>query len=350
MKPLSDPFYILRVPAFWRFQLVFWSFGVLLQFLLVGLMGDQTNMFLTPRLIVVRLMTGVILSSLGAVILAWLDALRLSTVKFTMATLALILIFFSIATLVGYRVYHQINHQGPPKEILLALLILRLGIYSFWTFFFLRFITQIRRNQLLEENRHAELALLRNQVNPHFLFNALATIMAVRREEEKVVLVTQSLADYLRFSLSQHQENKKTFLYPLGEELEALRNYLEVENVRFGENLIWNFDIEEDAEGFGVPSALVQPLLENAIKYGQLTSPKPLIITVTARVQAGKLFLCVENTGSWHARVEPSVSLGSGISNLKKRLALIFRGSANLSFENSGDRVRAHLVIPSEIP
>lgn len=219
----------------------------------------------------------------------------------------------------------------------------------FWFLLYFGIKAQRESAHLKLEIQEAEIKQLRSNVDPHFLFNALATIMAVRKEEEKVALVTQALADYLRFSLSQHQGNKKIFLHPLGEELEALKNYLGVEKVRFGENLLWHFEIGEGAEEFMVPSALVQPLLENAIKYGQLTSPKPLIITVAARIQERKLLLSVENTGSWETRVEPGASLGSGIANLERRLELLYRGAASLSFETSGDHVRAHLVIPTEI-
>ena len=230
------------------------------------------------------------------------------------------------------------------------LLTVRFWSLLLWFMLYFGLKSQQESAQLKVEFQQSEINLLRSNVDPHFLFNALSTIMAIRKNEEKVALVTQELADYLRFSLSQHREKKSSFLHPLGEELGALKNYLAVEKVRFGESLEWQYDIGEGAGNFPVPSALVQPLLENAIKYGQRSSPKPLIIRITARIEKRKLSLCVENTGSWETAVQPSESIGSGIANLERRLELLYRGSAKLSYETSNGVVRAHLLIPPLTP
>ena len=227
------------------------------------------------------------------------------------------------------------------------LLTVRFWSLLLWFMLYFGLKSQQESARLKVEFQQSEINLLRSNVDPHFLFNALSTIMAVRKEEEKVALVTQELADYLRFSLSQHQKKNKSYHHPLGKELDALKNYLRVEKVRFGEALEWHYDIGEGAGDFPVPSALVQPLLENAIKYGQRTSPKPLIIRITARIEEKKLSLSVENTGFWETDGKDAESLGSGIPNLERRLDLLYRGSAKLSFETSDASVRAHLVIPS---
>jgi len=230
------------------------------------------------------------------------------------------------------------------------LLTIRFWSLLLWFILYFGLKSQQESARLKMEFQQSEINLLRSNVDPHFLFNALSTIMAIRKNEEKVALVTQELADYLRFSLSQHRDNKKSFLYPLGEELGALKNYLAVEKVRFGESLEWQYDIGEGAGDFPVPSALVQPLLENAIKYGQRSSPKPLIIRITARIEKKKLSLCVENTGLWETAVQPSESIGSGIANLERRLELLYRGSTKLSYETSNGVIRAHLLIPPVTP
>jgi LytS/YehU family sensor histidine kinase len=193
------------------------------------------------------------------------------------------------------------------------------------------------------EFQQSELKLLRSQVNPHFLFNALATIMAVRKDEEMVSRVTQSLADYLRFSLSQ--ESQDQFLHPLGQELAALENYLLVEKIRFQEKLEARIEVSEQASAAHVPTALIQPLLENAIKYGQQTSPPPLCIAIEARLSAGRLLLMVENTGRW-VEPEASDSTGLGIANLRKRLHLLYADQAELTFDRTASAVRARVSIP----
>jgi len=226
------------------------------------------------------------------------------------------------------------------------LLTVRFWSLLLWFILYFGLKSQKETARLKLEFQQSEINLLRSNVDPHFLFNALSTIMAIRKDEEKVALVTQELADYLRFSLSQYRENKNSFLHPLQKELDALKNYLEVEQVRFGESLEWHYDIGEGAGDFPVPSALVQPLLENAIKYGQRTSPKPLIIRITARIKKKTLSLCVENTGFWETRQEPDDSLRSGITNLERRLELLYRGLAKLSYETSHGVVRAQMLIP----
>jgi len=230
------------------------------------------------------------------------------------------------------------------------LLTIRFWSLLLWFILYFGLKSQQESARLKMEFQQSEINLLRSNVDPHFLFNALTTIMAVRKDEQKVSLVVQALADYLRFSLSQHQEKNKSYLHPLQKELDALKNYLEVEKVRFGEDLEWHYDIGEGTGDFPVASALVQPLLENAIKYGQLTSPKPLIIRITARIEEKNLSLCIENTGLWETAVQPSESIGSGIANLERRLELLYRGSAKLSYETSNGVVRAHLLIPPLTP
>jgi sensor histidine kinase YesM len=181
-------------------------------------------------------------------------------------------------------------------------------------------------------------------MQPHFLFNALTAVMGVSGDRAKVEALTQSLADYLRFSLSKSDDDAS----PLGDELDALENYLHVEKIRFAENLNYRIDADEEMRAISVLQHLVQPLLENAIKYGQQTSPMPLSILIQVRRAGGKLQLLVENTGSW---VEPSASsrdqgMGIGISNLRRRLQLVYSDRASLTYEHSPQRVRAMVTLP----
>lgn len=199
------------------------------------------------------------------------------------------------------------------------------------------------------EFQKAEVRLLRSQMNPHFLFNALTTIMAVRRDEAKVELVTQSLADYLRFSLQQEQnEQNAVAAHPLGDEIAALENYLQVEKVRFSDDLDWSLDAEADALRTLVPSALVQPLLENAIKYGPETGPRTLSISITARVVQGNLELEVCNSGHWLERDRTHAG-GVGLKNLKRRLELIYGHAALLDIRHGQSTVTVCVSLPARL-
>lgn len=227
-------------------------------------------------------------------------------------------------------------------------LTLRCGIYAFWVSLYIsinHFIDtareRLRLAQLETETRESELRLLRAQVNPHFLFNALNTILAVADHPQRVTETTHALADYLRFSLAQNSE-----LHPLGKELDALENYLRVEKIRFEERLEYTLEVDAAARRQPVPGALVQPLLENAIKYGQCTSPPPLRLAIRAQKRDdGGLSLVVENSGHW---VEPGSgdSTGIGLANLRRRLELIYGDQATLSTETAADRVCVRVDLP----
>lgn len=228
------------------------------------------------------------------------------------------------------------------RQIWVGVLVYRSITLLVWLLFYFGVKSFVRHSKIEREFQRSEVKLLRSQVNPHFLFNALTTIMAVRKDEEKVALVTQSLADYLRFSLSQEEEDQIS--HPLGQELDALEDYLHVEKFRFQENLESSIDTTEEARAVRVPSALVQPLLENAIKYGQQTSPLPLRIIITAKVVADKLHLSVENSGNWIEQRTTSSS-GIGIDNLRKRLHLLYGDQARLSFDRSLSAVKVNVSI-----
>jgi two-component sensor histidine kinase len=225
---------------------------------------------------------------------------------------------------------------------------LRCGIYGFWVSIYVginQFIDttreRLRLSQLEIAARESELRLLRAQVNPHFLFNALNTIIAEAEDPQRVTTITHALAEYLRFSLEQTNGQ-----HPLGQELDALENYLRVEKIRFEERFEYTLVADAAARRRMVPGALVQPLLENAIKYGQHTSAPPLRLAISAHSRAdGSLSLIVENSGHW---IEPgsSDSTGLGLANLRRRLELLHDGRATLKIETEAGRVRICVDLP----
>jgi hypothetical protein len=225
----------------------------------------------------------------------------------------------------------------------LAIFFIRVASYMIWMLLYFGIKSFKLHAEIEQEFQQSELKLLRSQVHPHFLFNALATIMAVRKDEAMVFEVTQSLADYLRYSLAQDSQDQ--VMHPLGSEVTALENYLLVEKMRFQEKLETRIAVSEEACAAQVPTALIQPLLENAIKYGQNTSPPPLCIAIEARLSEGRLLLVVENTGRW---VEPHgpKSTGIGIANLRKRLHLLYGDQAELTFDRTATAVRAQVSLP----
>lgn len=193
--------------------------------------------------------------------------------------------------------------------------------------------------------REAELKMLRYQLNPHFLFNSLNSASALIREEpERAEQMISELSDFLRYSLI----NTKVSDVSLKTELESIRTYLDIEKIRFEEKLDIRFDVESSAESFTVPSFLLHPLIENAIKFGMQTSPLPLMIEVVATGGNGSVHLEVVNTGKWKdpAKIHPSnPSNGAniGLENVRQRLEHAFPGKYAFDiFERDG---RVHAVI-----
>ena len=180
----------------------------------------------------------------------------------------------------------------------------------------------VRIAQAEAARKEAEVKMLRAQMNPHFLFNALNTIRAgIQWPPEQLVSVIDGLAGYLRFSLVHRNDE----YIPLGEEFVALADYLAVEKARFGNDLEIETHIDNEARKVAGPGILLQPLIENAIKYGRNTSPLPLRIRVRATVETGFLRVEVANTGTW-VEPNPLASIGGvGLSNLRRRLRIAHR-------------------------
>jgi len=226
----------------------------------------------------------------------------------------------------------------------------RLTLYFAWTamYFLLRQELESRDRELRfaqaeTATREAELATLRAQVNPHFLYNALTSILAECDENPRAVhAITSSLAAYLRSSLLQRHHQAR-----LGEEIDAISGYLRVEQARFEERLVHTLEIDDDARDALVPTAVLLPLVENAVKYGMRTSPVPLRIAIAATRRDGCLTLVVENTGHWiEPRPTPSDSTQIGLANLRRRLALLHQDRATLAIRHDSKSVRATVVLP----
>lgn len=198
-----------------------------------------------------------------------------------------------------------------------------------------------RRERLKSEMIESELRLLRAKADPHFLFNTLATIFAESRQPERVAELTQSLAGFLRFSLSQ-----STALQPLGDELAALEDYLRVEKIRFEEQLEYTLVADAAARCQRVPSALVQPLLESAIKFGQRTDLRPLRIAIHAQVLQEELRVEVSSIGKW-MELGHGESTGTDLANLRRRLQVLCGDEAWVWHEVMDDRVVFQVVVPA---
>lgn len=181
----------------------------------------------------------------------------------------------------------------------------------------------------------AQLKMLRYQLNPHFLFNtlnAISTLVLDKAEEDANKMLTK-LSSFLRYTLV----NQPTQRISLDQELYALGLYLDIEKVRFQDRLSIEFDIDEDAKTALVPSLILQPLIENAIKYAIAPSIDGGTITVCAKVVGQRLVLALKDTGPGLADINHIVSQsgsGVGIANTKERLLQIYGEDHEFRLEN----------------
>jgi two-component system LytT family sensor kinase len=187
----------------------------------------------------------------------------------------------------------------------------------------------------------AQLEMLRYQLNPHFLFNALNSIRAsVDEDSTRAKRMITQLSEFLRYSLLHESASK----IPLREEMEAVRNYLAIEKIRFEDKLAIEFDVETRAENFKVPCFLLNPLVENAIKHGLQTSPKPLKIKISARVEAGRLLLEVSNTGNLQENPSRDGN-GIGLKNVRERLEKLSDENGKFELLQENGFVKARIEI-----
>jgi signal transduction histidine kinase len=166
----------------------------------------------------------------------------------------------------------------------------------------------------------AQLKMLRYQLNPHFLFNTLNAISTLILDgaNETANLTVSRLSDFLRYTLDNDPTNRVT----LGSELRALDLYLEIEKVRFGERLIIRKEVESRAREALVPSLILQPLIENAIKYAVTPIEDGGTVTISAKVHDQMLILQLSDNGPGlrNGQKSKNGSGGVGLKNTRERL------------------------------
>jgi len=202
---------------------------------------------------------------------------------------------------------------------------------------------QQEREHLLTLQKHlaeSQLAQLKAQLQPHFLFNALNTISSLMQVDvERADRLLTRLADLLRSSLQASARDMTS----LGEELKLLEMYAQIMQERFTGRvtLVWN--IADDALDAEIPAMLLQPLLENAFKHGVERRLDPVTIRVAAEKQGDELCVTVHNSDSL---LTTTTSTGIGLRNCRDRLELIYGARAGLQLLQDGHGVIARLTLP----
>jgi two-component system LytT family sensor kinase len=195
--------------------------------------------------------------------------------------------------------------------------------------------------------QEAQLKMLRYQLNPHFLFNTLNAIstLILDNQNKKANYAVARLSEFLRYTLDQDPMKKVT----LRQEIEALDLYLGTERLRFGERLRLEYAIEDQALPALVPSLLLQPLLENSLKYAISTREQGGVVRIEGRKREGLLELSVIDDGpGLREGTQPGERRGVGLANIRERLMVLYGVTCRFAVLNSNPGLRVDLALPFE--
>ena len=174
----------------------------------------------------------------------------------------------------------------------------------------------------------AQMRMLQAQIEPHFLFNTLANIQTlIPRAPDKASLMLDNFIAYLRQSLTASRAQEGT----VKQELDLLRNYLELLKIRMGDRLQFEFEIEPDLQSASLPPMLLQPIVENAIKHGLEPKVEGGRVRISAQRSGELMVLTVADNGLGFSDHADSSGAGVGLANLRERLAVLYDGQATLT-------------------
>jgi two-component system, LytTR family, sensor kinase len=216
-----------------------------------------------------------------------------------------------------------------------------------WMWFYIKEQQEIQMRKADTEKmaREAELASLRQQLQPHFLFNSLNSISALagsRPEEARRMI--QQLSDFLRGTIKRDDHQFIT----LEEELKHLQLYLDIEKVRFGHRLTTSVEKENDPDMMKLPPLLLQPVVENAIKFGLYDTIGEIAIQIRARSEGSTLILSVENPFD-PATSQPRQGTGFGLTSIQRRLYLLFGRNDLLKTHQTNNTFTTEVRIPQPL-
>jgi two-component system, LytTR family, sensor kinase len=331
-----NPFFANKNQAFWRLQFAGWGGAMLLR-AMSAIANDQPAAFLV--LVLIATITGFSISLVLAVIYRQLIGQRPLT---TWGITALVLPFAA-----GFHAFidawvislYRTESEASFAQLFIGVFYLDATLLGAWSalYYAINLFLQVesQNDQLIElesQATQAQLAMLRYQLNPHFLFNTLNSIstLVLLKQTEPANAMLSRLSSFLRYTLV----NKPSARVTVAQEVETLKLYLDIERMRFEERLRTTFAIDTESVEALLPSLLLQPLVENAIKYAVSPQESGAEITIASQLVGSMLRITVSDTGPGLQNSATSnrltgltydggepVSTGVGLSNIRDRLA-----------------------------
>ena len=323
-----QPFFEDKNKAFWTLQAVGWTGAFLLR-AVSAIANGQSFSFLVPVLI--SSVTGYSLTLLMAVGYRFL--LRQKPIVTWTVSIVIAIVAGGTSAFIDAWVFTTLNPvgDGASLKLFLGAFYLNFTLLGAWSalYYAINFYITVEEqaDQLLrlgDQASSAQLAMLRYQLNPHFLFNTLNSIstLVLLKQTERANAMLSRLSAFLRYTLI----NEPTAQVTLEQEIETLKLYLEIEKMRFEDRLRPIFDIHPAVASARLPSLLLQPLVENAIKYAVTPQEEGADIVVTAQPVGENVRIVVSDTGPGLHGNAPRVTEGTGVglANIRDRLVQAF--------------------------
>ena len=351
---LDRPFFDDKNRAFWVLQSIGWT-GFFFLRAISGLANSLGAMFIVHTLLLTA--TGYSLTLLMASLYRRLIVMRaMWTVMISLATVVIAAAAFSFIETWSLATF--INPEFKPAGMqFFGAIILDFSILAAWSAlyyginYYLLLEEEIDQRVLLESQAStAQLAMLRYQLNPHFLFNTLNSIstLVLLKQTERANAMLSRLSSFLRYTLV----NEPTAKVTLVQEVETLKLYLEIEKMRFEDRLRPHFKIDGDTIGARLPSLLLQPLIENAIKYAVTPAENGADIWITAQREGRAVRIEVADSGPGHGGVPVDAqSTGLGLANIQDRLMQAYgpaHGFATRANERGGFSVIIEIPLDTD--
>jgi len=222
------------------------------------------------------------------------------------------LFYTFMATLFYFYIFYQKNHEKTERE-----------------------------KALKQEVREAVLRALKSQINPHFLFNSLNSIASLTlTNPDKAHEMVIALSDFMRYSLrKQHNE-----MVALEEEINHIRLYLQIEKIRFGDKMTYSFQVGPDCMKCQIPTLLLQPLFENAVKYGVYEASETVEVALKAHRENEHTVLYISNT--FDKEAVPVRGEGIGLKNVQERLRLVYNSNNLMQIKDEEGKFVVTIFLP----
>jgi len=351
---LDGPFFDDKNRAFWVLQSIGWT-GYFILRSLSGIANSMGWMFVVHTLLLTA--TGYSVTLLMASLYRRLIVMRaLWTVLIALGTVILASAAFSFIETWSFSTFVRPDARPVGIEFLGAI-ILDFSLLAAWSalYFGINYYILLeeeidQRGRLENQASSAQLAMLRYQLNPHFLFNTLNSIstLVLLKQTERANAMLARLSSFLRYTLA----NEPTAQVTLAQEVETLKLYLEIEKMRFEDRLRPHFRIEAETIGARLPSLLLQPMIENAIKYAVTPSEDGADIWITARREGAAVRIEVADSGPGNgAGLFSGQSTGVGLANIQDRLTQAYgpaHGFTTRTNERGGFSVIVEIPVDSD--